>query len=126
RYRKARACAQRRHRVGRFHRPDTSPEPLHEWQVVGVSAEERLAQVDMRLDETRQNVSIQSVDGSVVRTGEVRSNCGDTSVVNRQIALDDVEAVVHRQDQAAADEQGSGQVPSLKFQVSRAELKLQT
>ena len=47
---------QRRWRVRRFHRPDPALQPLEQRHVVRRSAKERLAQMDVRLDETRQEI----------------------------------------------------------------------
>ena len=40
-------------RVRRFHRPDARAQPVHQRQIVGVAAEQRLAEMDVRLDEAR-------------------------------------------------------------------------
>ena len=47
------------------------PQPVHQRQVVGVAAEERLAEVDVRLDEAGQDVAAARVDDAVVRAGDV-------------------------------------------------------
>ena len=49
-------------RVRRFHRPDPAPQPLEQRHVVGVAAEERLAEVDVRLDEAGKEVGAAGVD----------------------------------------------------------------
>ena len=36
--------------------------------------------------------------------GEVRRDRGDAAVADRHVALDDLEAIVHRDDDAAADQ----------------------
>ena len=41
--------------MGRFERPDAAHQPVLESQVVGQSAEQRLAQVHVRLDEPRHD-----------------------------------------------------------------------
>ena len=43
--------AQRRRRVRGFHRPHAHAEPVHQRQVIGIAAEQRLAEMDVRLDE---------------------------------------------------------------------------
>ena len=40
-------------RVRRFHRPDAPPQPVEQRHVVGEAAEQRLAEMDVRLDEAR-------------------------------------------------------------------------
>ena len=45
--------AQRRRRVRRFHRPDARAQPVHQRQIVGVAAKQRLAEMDVGLDEAR-------------------------------------------------------------------------
>ena len=56
------AAAQRGRRVRRFERPDPLPQPLEQRQVVGQSAEQRLAQVDVRLDEAGHHEIARRVD----------------------------------------------------------------
>ena len=51
--RQARRRAERRRRVRGLHRPDARAQPVDQREVVGVAAEQRLAQVDVRLDEAR-------------------------------------------------------------------------
>ena len=48
--------AQRCRRVRGLHRPDAPPQPLEQRQVVGVAAEQRLAEMDVRLDEAGQQI----------------------------------------------------------------------
>ena len=54
--------AQRRRRVRRFHRPDAALQPVEQRHVVGVAAEQRLAEMDVRLDEAGQQVGAARVD----------------------------------------------------------------
>ena len=92
-------------RVRGFHRPHAGAQPVHQRQIVGVAAEQRLAEVDVRLDEPRQHVAAARVDDAVVRLGDVRSDRGDAAVPDRHVAVDDVEPVVHREDEAAANQE---------------------
>ncbi len=106
--RQARGRAQRGGRVRRFHRPDPAPQPLEQRHVVGIAAEERLAQVDVRLDEAGKEVGAAGVDDVVARRLRFRADRHDASAVDGDRALDDVEAVVHREDGRVADEGGHG------------------
>jgi hypothetical protein len=58
--------------------------------------------VDVRLDEARQDVAAARLDHPVVAVSDVRADGRDAPVFDRDVALDDVEPVVHRQDRAAA------------------------
>ena len=53
---------QRGRRVRRLHRPDPRPEPFHQTQIVGVSAEERLAEMNVSLDESGKKVMARGVE----------------------------------------------------------------
>src|SRR5580765_4448342 len=91
-----------------FHRPYALPQPIHQRTVVGVPAKKRLAQVNVRLDEPGQDEPAARVDGFGMSPGKVSPDRGDTSVLNRHVAVDDVETIVHRDDQPVANEQRQG------------------
>ena len=79
--------AQRRRRVRGFHRPDARPQPVHQRQIVGVTAKQRLAQMDVRLDEAGQHVAAARVDDAIVRLGDVRPDrrrCGRRGSTRRR------------------------------------------
>ena len=57
--------AQRRGRVRRFQRPDARPQPLEQRHVVGEAAKQRLAEMDVRLDEAGKQVARRRVDDRV-------------------------------------------------------------
>ncbi len=64
----------RRHRkraivVRRFERPDPPPQPVEKRQVLGETAEQRLAEVQVRLDEAGQQQRAARVDGRIRRGG---------------------------------------------------------
>src|ERR1700741_1675922 len=81
---------------------------LHLMEIVGVAAEERLAEMNMLLDEARKHVAATHIDHAVVLLGDVRGNCRDPCAFDRHVAFDGVEAVVHGQDGAAAEEERHG------------------
>src|SRR5262249_36541881 len=85
--------------------PHARAQPVHQTQVVGETAEQRLAQMDVRLDEAGQNVAAARVDHAVVTHVDVRGDLGDATVADRHVAVDDVPAIVHRDDDAATNEQ---------------------
>ena len=64
--------AERFRRVRRFHRPDARAQPVHQRQIVRVAAKQRLAEVDVRLDESGQDVAAARVDDAVVRRRDRR------------------------------------------------------
>ena len=77
--RQARRGPQRGGRVRRLHRPDPRAEPVDQGEVVGVSAEQRLAQVDVGLDEAGQHERAGGVEHRVAgRRGPRRppTRCG--------------------------------------------------
>jgi hypothetical protein len=51
--------------VGRFHRPDPTPQPVHQRKVVRVATEQGLAQVDVGLDESRKDIAAARVEDSI-------------------------------------------------------------
>ena len=81
----ARRRAQRRWRVRGLHRPDAPPQPLEQRHVVGEAAEERLAEMDVRLDEAGQEVAAARVDDAcrARRVGD-RPDRGDPPVAHRR------------------------------------------
>ena len=79
-------------------------QPLEQRHVVGIAAEERLAEVDVGLDEAGQEIGAAGVDDVVARRVRFRADRHDASAVDGDRALDDVEAVVHREDGRVADE----------------------
>src|SRR6476661_1033723 len=91
-----------------FHRPYALPQPIHQRTVVGVPAKKRLAQVNVRLDEPGKYEPAARVDDFGMISGKIGPDRGDTAVLNRHVAVDDVETIVHRDDQAVANEQGQG------------------
>jgi hypothetical protein len=62
-----RGRAQRGGRVRRFHRPHAAAQPVEQRHVVGGAAEERLTEMDVRLDESGQQVCAARVDDRLVR-----------------------------------------------------------
>ena len=97
--------AERGRRVRGFHRPDAGAQPVHQAQVVGIAAEERLAEVDVRLDEAREQEaagrrrSSMSCGVGRVRRRRTRSaRRGPTRLRSPR------PSVVHRQDGGVADE----------------------
>ena len=99
-----RGRGERRRRVRRFHRPDALLQPVEQREIVGVAAKERLAEMNVRLDEARQQVVAGRVDDAVrARVADVADR-GDPAVAHQHVALDHVERVVHRQNCGVADE----------------------
>jgi hypothetical protein len=86
-----------------LHWPHTPPKPIHQREIVGVPAEERLTEMDVGLDQARKDVASARVDYSIVRFFDGGSDCRDTPVTNRDVTLDDVETVVHGHHDAATD-----------------------
>jgi len=71
-------------RVSRFHRPHALPQPVHQRQVVRVTAKERLAQMDVGLDEPGKDVPAPRVDQRrSCRSPTRRSDCGDSAILHR-------------------------------------------
>ena len=61
------ACrgTERRRRVRGFERPHAPPQPVEERKIVGEGSKERLAQVDVRLHESREHVAAARIDDVV-------------------------------------------------------------
>ena len=86
--------------------PHPAPQPLHQRQIVGEAAEQRLAQVNVRLDQAGEDVAAAGVDDTVVRLVDVRRDARDAAAPNRDVAVDDLVPIVQRDDSAFADEEG--------------------
>ena len=67
RRREPRRGAQRRRRVRRLERPHPRAQPVHQREVVGQPAEERLAEMQVGLDEAGQDDRAGGIDDAVVR-----------------------------------------------------------
>ncbi len=104
----------------RFERPDAPLQPVEQRQIVGAAAKQRLTQVDVGLDESRQETTLGGVDHCYVivtagRSGigavpgaEVRADVDNHPVAHEHTsALDDLPAVVHGEDGGVADEEDS-------------------
>ncbi len=101
----ARAGAERRVVVRSLERPDPLPQPVHERKVVCHAAKERLAQVNVRLDEARHDGASARVEHP--RGGPLRqlAHVGDAAVDDEHVAVDHAARAVHRHDRAARDDQ---------------------
>ena len=65
---------------------------IQQRQIVGVAAEQRLAEMDVRLDEAGQQVAAARIDDRVVRAAAIAgADRRDAAVADRHVALDDVE-----------------------------------
>ena len=100
------AARERGRRVRGLHRPDAPPQPVHQRQIVGVAAEERLAEVDVRLDEPGQDVPAARVDRrDRARAPMCRRDRGDAAVAIDTSPSTMSKRVVHREDECR---RGSG------------------
>jgi hypothetical protein len=91
--------------VRRFHRPDARLQPLEQRHVVGEAAEQRLAEMNVRLHEPGQHVAAACLDDGVVAVFVDAADGGDTAIADRDAAVDDGEPVVHGEDRGVAEEQ---------------------
>ena len=92
-------------RVRRFERPDAPLQPLEQRQIVGQPAEQRLAQVDVGLDEAGEEVAAAGVDLAIGRRRARRRRRrprGDTPVHDPHVPGDDRAVVIHREDGGVA------------------------
>jgi hypothetical protein len=104
--REARARLERTGIMRGLHRPDALLEPVEQREVVRVAAEERLAEMNVRVDEAREDVAAAGIDDARGGTvAKVADGC-DSAVLDQDIALDDVEGGVHCEDRAVTNEQG--------------------
>ncbi len=95
--------------VRRFHRPDARAQPLHQRQVVGVAAEQGLAEVDVRLDRSRAARSRRARRWcGRAHPSRTRADGGDPPVADRQVAVRRPRVVVHVTMTAVADQQRHG------------------
>jgi hypothetical protein len=90
--------------MGGFQRPDAPAQPLQERHVVGRAAEKCLAQMDVSLDEAREDVGTAGVDRLVVWLRRLRADRRDTSVAHRHRSLHDVQAIVHGENGGVANQ----------------------
>jgi hypothetical protein len=61
--------------------------------------------MNVSLNESGEDEPAARVDRLIVPAEQIGSDRGDSAVLNRHVALDDVEAIVHRDDQTVTDEQ---------------------
>ena len=107
--REPRGGCQRGFVVRRFERPDALPQPRKQRQVIGQSPEQRLAQMDVGLDEAGQHER----PGGIDRRGRPcalrhAAHRRDAVTVDEQIALDDVEGIVHRDNRRVTNQHRHG------------------
>ncbi len=85
-----------------LHRPHAPLEPVEQREVVGRAAEERLAEVDVRLHEAGQHGAAARVDDEVgLEVGEVAADGLDARPAHEHVAAQDAPGGVHRHDGAA-------------------------
>src|SRR5262245_57719196 len=77
--------------------------------------------MNVRLDEPGEHVSAACVDHARVWRSDVRVDRSDTAFDDRYVPFDDVEAVVHRQNDAAAKQQRH---QALVFRLETSDLRL--
>src|ERR1041385_6171063 len=98
----------RRFGVRRFERPDALREPCHERQVVGESAEQRLTEMDVGLNEPGENREPAAIKRCYLFASEraaVRpSDAFDASVLQQHIRVDDPSRLIHRDDAPTAEQ----------------------
>jgi len=91
-----------------FHRPDALLQPIKQCEVVGIAAEERLTQMDVRLDEAGQQISTARIDHPIrPRVVEI-ANRRDAALLDEDVARHHVQRVVHRENGGVTDEHGHG------------------
>jgi hypothetical protein len=89
-----------------LHRPDAFAQPLQERHVVGETAEERLAEVHVGLNESGEHVPAACVDHRVPMPLRFGPDRGDAAIHDSNRTLHDLEAVVHCEDGRVADQEG--------------------
>src|SRR5262245_47821200 len=100
-----------------LHGPNPAPQPIHQREVVGVPAEERLTEMDVSLDQARQNVASARVNDSIVRFFDGGRDRRDTPVTDRDVAVDNLQAVVHGHDDAATYQKGHRECSDLSLEA---------
>ena len=100
----ARRADARERRVGMrgLERPDARAQPVHQAEVVSQPAEQRLAQVDVRLHEAGQQQIAGGVDHAVVGAVGNVAERGDPAVADGEVALHDLHPVVHGDERGVA------------------------
>jgi hypothetical protein len=89
--------------MGGFHGPNTLLEPIDEREIVGGAAKDRLAEVNVSLNETGNHCAIGRVYYSVGCLAR-SANLGYAFVTNEKIAAHDGVRRVHRDERAVSDE----------------------
>ncbi len=104
----------------RFHRPHAPAEPLEERQIVRESAKERLTEVDVRLNQSRQHIPAAGVDDPIVTSAGIdTTDRFNPTIPDRHVARHDVQAIVHGEDGAGADA-----AENLTFKISDLRFKI--
>jgi hypothetical protein len=86
-----------------LHGPHAPLEPVNQFEVVGRAAEERLAEMDVRLDEAGQHGAAASVERHVRREARL-AHGRDAPVAHQHVALEDPVLGVDGDDDSAFDE----------------------
>src|SRR3954452_25301787 len=87
-----------------LHRPDARLQPLQQRHVVGGTAEERLAEMNVRLDEPGEQVSAGGINHCRDDVWRLWADRYDPAITHQHGTFDDVEGVVHREDGGVADQ----------------------
>jgi hypothetical protein len=91
--------------VGGFEGPDTTTQPLEQGHVVCEGAKEGLAEVNVGLDQTWKDVGATRIDHAV--GGSVGlSQRSNHAVPHEEIAVKDIQRVVHGHDRAVSNQRG--------------------
>src|SRR5262249_11007857 len=104
----ARRRSQRCRVMGRLHRPDTTFQPFEERHIVSRTPEQRLTEMDMCLDESRQEVVAARVDDLRVPADVIAAHRHYAPIADDDVTRDDVETGVHRDDRRVANQDGGG------------------
>jgi hypothetical protein len=85
-----------------LHRPDAPLQPIEQGEIIRVAAEERLAQVHVRLDEARQDIVASAIHHPRRTDVAHLAHRRDPAVLHQYVARDDVAGGVHSDDGGVA------------------------
>jgi hypothetical protein len=93
----------RRRRVRRLHGPDTLSQPIDECEIVGCAPKNRLAEVNVCLDETGNDRATICVDHCIGYLSSF-ADARDAPIVDEKIATRDGIRRIHRYERAVLNE----------------------
>src|SRR4029453_14720296 len=110
-------CPKRFRRMRSLHGPNSPPQPVHPTETISVPAEEGSPKMDVGLDQARKDVASARLNDSIVRFFDGGSDCRNTAVTDRDLAIDYLETGAHGYHDAATYEKRHRSCSDLSLEI---------